>query len=64
MSTPRQLPTLLTEDEAAAYLKTSRAHVRKLRAQGRLGYFKVGKKPRFTHDHLLDYLAGKPRRTP
>jgi excisionase family DNA binding protein len=48
---------LLDCGQAAAYLNTSERHVRRLRAEERLGYVKVGGKLRFSRDDLDAYIA-------
>lgn len=47
---------LLTIDEAAQYLYTSVRHMRRLTAEHRLPYFKVGGKLRFLQDDLDRFL--------
>ena len=48
---------LLRVAEAAAYLNTSERHVRRLRAEHRLRYVKVGAKLRFRRDDLDAFIA-------
>ena len=48
---------LLGVADAAAYLNTSERHVRRLRAENRLRYVKVGAKLRFRRDDLDVFIA-------
>ena len=48
---------LLDCGQAAAYLNTSERHVRRLRAEERIGYVKAGAKLRFSRDDLDAFIA-------
>ena len=48
---------LLGVADAAAYLNTSERHVRRLRAEHRIRYVKVGAKLRFRREDLDAYVA-------
>ena len=52
-----QQTRLLDVGEAAAYLNTSKRHIRRLRAESRLAYVKVGAKLRFRREDLDAYVA-------
>ena len=52
-----RLPKLLTDQQAADYLRVSIYTVHRLRKLGRIGHCKVGRKARYTEDHLLNFLA-------
>jgi excisionase family DNA binding protein len=55
MSTPN-LPRLYTEAEVAEYLGISEVTLYRWRRDGKIGCFLVGKKPRFSEDHIRTFL--------
>ena len=56
MGAAERLPELLTEDEAASYLGVSVPTLRRWREAGAIGFFRVGKKPKYTVQDLQTYL--------
>lgn len=60
MGTADTLPRLLTIDQLAEHLGTSRRHLRRLIAERRIPYVKVGRLIRFDPDEIADWLdAGR-----
>jgi excisionase family DNA binding protein len=60
MGTADTLPRLLTVDQLAEHLGTSRRHLRRLIAERRIPYVKVGRLIRFDPDEIADWLdAGR-----
>jgi len=67
------LPRLWTEAEAAEYLGVTELTLYRWRKRGLIACIMVGKSPRYTEQHITDYLAaqevlavpvGKPRSEP
>ena len=48
---------LLDVTQAAAYLNTSKRHIRRLRSEKRIPYTKIGAKLRFRREALDNYIA-------
>lgn len=48
---------LFDSEGAAAYLNTTRRHVRRLRSECRIRYVKIGGKLRFRRQDLDEYIA-------
>lgn len=63
MATTGTLPQLLTIDQLAERLGTSTRHVRRLVAERRVPYLKVGKFVRFDPAEVVEWLddARRPR---
>ena len=61
-----RLPTLLTESDAAAYLGLKPDTLARIRRRGDIGHVLVGRRVRYTEQHILDYLnqQTKPCRPP
>ena len=60
MGTADTLPRLLTIDQLAEHLGTSRRHLRRLIAERRIPYVKVGRLIRFDPHEIADWLdAGR-----
>lgn len=55
--------TVLTHQEAAAFLKVNDATLRKLRRRGDIHGTLVGAQYRYLREHLEDYLQGTVRST-
>lgn len=53
------LPKLLTADEVAELLRTSRGAVYKLKERGNLHPIKLGSRLLFSRDAIQNYLGGK-----
>lgn len=51
-----KLPELLPERQAAARLGMSADTLRRIRSRGEIAYFKIGGRPRYTEQHIIDYL--------
>jgi len=51
-----KLPELLPERQAAARLGMSADTLRRIRSRGEIAYVKIGGRPRYTEQHILDYL--------
>lgn len=51
-----QLPKLYTEREVADYLEVSIETVRRERRRGNISHTKIGKKIRYTQQHIQEYL--------
>lgn len=47
---------LMTIDEAADFLRMSARHVRRLVAERRIGFNRLGRSVRFTRDDLNEYI--------
>ena len=62
MATAEPLPHLLNIDELAGHLGTSVRHVRRLVAERRIPYIKVGRFVRFDPEEIAGWLQA--RRTP
>lgn len=56
---PVELPPLLTEAEVAEYLGVTELTVYRWRRAGVIGCHMVGKSPRYTEKHVMDYLAAR-----
>jgi excisionase family DNA binding protein len=50
------LPTLLDIDQLAQHLGTSHRHIRRLIAERRIPYVKVGRLVRFDPDEITDWI--------
>ena len=64
MTTTPVTDPLLTSDDVAAYLNVSLRYVRRLVAEQRLPYLKIGAKVRFTACDVEHYLASSRREVP
>ncbi|WP_430539683.1 helix-turn-helix domain-containing protein [Luteimonas terrae] len=53
------LPRLLSEAEAAAYLEISEITIKRIRARGEIAHVRIGRKTRYTEQHLLEYLTAQ-----
>jgi hypothetical protein len=53
------LPTLYTEDEAAAFLRVKPCTVANERKRGWLGFIMVGRQVRHSEEHLLAYIRDR-----
>lgn len=53
------LPRLLSEAEVAEYLGVTVLTVYRWRRAGVIGCHMVGKSPRYTEQHVIDYLAAR-----
>jgi len=63
MTTNDTLPQLLTIDQLVDRLGTSTRHIRRLIAERRIPYLKVGKLVRFDPDEINEWLrANRPNR--
>jgi excisionase family DNA binding protein len=62
MGTADTLPRLLTIDQLAEHLGTSRRHLRRLIAERRIPYVKIGRLIRFDPHDIADWLE-ESRRT-
>ncbi|QGW65926.1 helix-turn-helix domain-containing protein [Lysobacter soli] len=56
MSAAEKLPTLFTEEEAAAYLGVAEITLRRHRTAGKIGFIRIGKFIKYSETHLLKYL--------
>jgi excisionase family DNA binding protein len=56
MTTADPLPHLLSIDELAGYLGTTVRHIRRLVAERRIPYLKVGRLVRFHPDDIIGWL--------
>ena len=57
-STDVKLPSLLTIDQLARHLGTSHRHIRRLIADRRIPYVKVGRLIRFDPTEIADWIDG------
>jgi len=53
------LPRLWTEGEAAEYLSVTELTLYRWRKRGLIACIMVGKSPRYTEQHITDYLAAQ-----
>ncbi|WP_425492836.1 helix-turn-helix domain-containing protein [Luteibacter aegosomatissinici] len=53
------LPPVLTEAELADYLGVTKLTVYRWRKAGKIGFYMVGKSPRFSESHIAEYLASQ-----
>ncbi|WP_337054040.1 helix-turn-helix domain-containing protein [Pseudoxanthomonas sp. USHLN014] len=56
MSAAERLPELMTEAEAASYLGVAEVTLRRIRKREKIGYIRIGSKPKYTESHLLKFL--------
>ena len=50
------LPNLHSDAEVAGYFDVDPRTVARWRAEGKIGFIRVGQKPRMTDDHILEFL--------
>jgi excisionase family DNA binding protein len=53
------LPLLVTEAEAAQYLGITELTLYRWRKAGKIGFYMIGKSPRFSEAHIAEYLASQ-----
>lgn len=54
-----QLPILPTESEAAEYFGVTELTLYRWRKAGRIGFYMVGKSPKFSEAHIAEFLTAQ-----
>ena len=56
MVDPVSLPKLHSDADVAEYFDVDPRTVARWRAEGKIGFIRVGQKPRMTDDHILEFM--------